>query len=138
MKKVLTFLMFLMVIAMAASSCKKDKTEEPELATQEKWLLQKANFQEFDSGNLVVDSLTDSTYTAQDYLALQTENQFEWVTDGQKINGTYKIENSVLFLANQSGSLQATIVQKTASDFVFYWDETGATKRIRYTFYYTK
>lgn len=138
MKKVLIFVMFLMVIAVAASSCKKDKPEEPQLITQEKWLLQRAVFQEFDSSNDVVDSLADTTFTAEDYLAFQTENQFEWVTDGQKINGTYKIENSTLFLANQGGSLQATIIEKTPSDFVFFWDELGASTRIRYTFYYTK
>ena len=138
MKKVLGFLMFVLVLSAIISSCKKDKTEEPALVTQEKWFLAKSIAHIFNSEGVVVDTVSDSTYTANDYLAFQTNNQFEWITDGEKINGTYKIENSILFLANQGGSLQATIVEKTTKDFVFFWDELGASSRIRYTFYYTK
>ena len=136
MKKVLSFLMFVLALSAVISSCKKDKNEEPALVTQEKWFLEKAIAHIYEAG-VVIDTTADSTYTANDYLAFQTNNQFEWVTDGEKINGTYKIENSVLYMANQSGSLQASIEQKTASRFIFFWDQiTAPNAKVRVTLYY--
>lgn len=135
MKKVLSFLMLVLIISAIFSSCKKDKNEEPQV-TGEKWLLEKAVLRAFDSAGGLVDSLTDSSFTANDYLSLQSNGKFEWVTDGQIINGNYKIENSVLFLSNQTGSLQASIVEKSSSKFTFFWDEVDISSRIRYTFYY--
>jgi hypothetical protein len=136
MKKVLGFLMFVLVLSAIISSCKKDKTEEPALVTQEKWFLAKSIAHIFNSEGVVVDTVSDSTYTANDYLAFQTNNQFEWITDGEKINGTYKIENSILYLANQTGSLQAAIEQKSATSFIFFWDQLSGTQKVRITLYY--
>ena len=135
MKKVLSFLMLVLIISVTFSSCKKDENEEPQV-TVEKWLLDKAELRAFDSGGSLLDSLTDSSFTANDYLALQSNGQFQWVTDGQVINGAYKIENSVLYLSNQTGSLQASILQKSTSEFTFFWDEVSIDSRIRYTFFY--
>ena len=136
MKKVLSFLMFVLALSAIISSCKKDKNEEPALVTQEKWFLEKSIAHIFDAAGVAIDTVSDSTYTANDYLAFQTNNQFEWVTDGEKINGTYKIENSVLYLANQSGSLQADIEQKSATNFIFFWDQGNQTQRVRITLFY--
>jgi hypothetical protein len=134
MKKNLVYLL-LALMPMFILSCKKDKAEEPRVTT-ERWILQKAMLQEYDLAGGLTDSLTDSSFTANDYLSLQSDGQFEWVTGGQKINGAYKIENSFLLLSNRTGSLQASIIQKSLSSFTFFWEEADTQGKIRYTFYY--
>ena len=135
MKKNLIYLFVALFMPMIILSCKKDKADEPQV-TAERWLLQKVMLQEYDSADGLTDSLTDSNFTVNDYLALQSDGQFEWVTGGQKINGAYKIENSFLLLSNRTGSLQASIIQKSLSAFTFFWEEADSQGKIRYTFYY--
>lgn len=146
MKKLWPCLLVFFLMPAIFSSCKKDRNEEPR-NVEEKWLFNKVVYEEYDAAGAVVDTETDSAWTADDYLALASDGNFDLVQNGQRLNGIYSIENSVLSLtytqitnSNTSVSVttKAPVVEKTSSKFTFYVEEVLAAGKFRATFYMAK
>ena len=146
MKKILPFLLVVLILPAMISSCKKDKNEAPQ-AEAEKWYFEKIVYEEFDASGALVDAETDADWTASDYLLLQNDGKFELVQAGDRIAGTYKIQGSALSLTYQEGSgtsasvtvtINAIIVEKSSTQFTFYVEESDATGKLKSTIYLNK
>ena len=146
MKKLLPWLLVLCLMPAIISSCKKDRKVEPQ-NVEERWLFDKVVYEEYDVAGVVVESETDSSWTTQDYLDLASDGNFDLVQGGQRLNGIYAIDNSVLSLtylqitnSNQTVSVttRAPVVEKTSSKFTFYVEEVSATGKDRATYYMVK
>ena len=145
MKKVLPFLLLVFLIATSVTSCKKDKDVLPE-TTAEKWFFVKGVYEEYDASGALLETQTDSAWTADDYFVLTKDGRFELVQNGRILVGTYLIEKSIMTLTYQQSngssvqtvSSTATVVEKTASKFTFFVEETIATSKYKTTIYLKK
>lgn len=143
MKKLFPYLLLMLIMPAMLSSCKKDKIDDEPSTVSEKWFFEKVVEEEYNSAGVVVNTETDTEWTVNDYLLLHTDGKFEFVQDGDKITGTYKIENSVMTLTFQETStitttITVTVAEKSASRFTFYSDETFQGVRYRSTVYLKK
>ena len=119
------------------SSCKKD--DKP-LNTPEKWIFDKVVEEEYSAAGVVVNVITDASWTVNDYLILHTDGNFELVQDGEKIAGTYKLENSVMTFnikksSTEYSTIKATVLEKSSSKFTFYSDKMLQNVKYRSTVY---
>ena len=146
MKKLFPWLLVFCLMPAIISSCKKDRKVEPQ-NVEERWLFDKVVYEEYDVAGVIVESETDSSWTAQDYLDLASDGNFDLVQGGQRLNGIYAIDNSVLSLtylqitnSNQTVSVttRAPVVEKTSSKFTFYVEEVSTNGKFRATFYMLK
>jgi len=146
MKKLWPGVLIVFLMPAIISSCKKDRNDEPQIVA-EMWYFDKVVSEQFDSTGTVVNSETDSAWTADDYLALASDGRFEILQDGDRLVGLYTIENSVLSLtynqinnANQTVSVTTTasVVEKTPSKFTFYVEQILTTGKGRVTLYLSK
>jgi hypothetical protein len=143
MKKIWPYLLLVLFLPTIISSCKKDKIVEPEIVG-EQWFFTKAIYEAFDSAGVLIDTETDLNFTANDYLLLQEDGQFELIQNNQRVVGTYTIIDSIFSLTylQQTGpnttaefTLDAGIVEKTASVFTFFVDQEELEGRFRSTLY---
>jgi hypothetical protein len=146
MKKLWPCLLVFFLMPTIFLACKKDRNDEPR-NVEEKWLFNKVVYEEYDATDSVVNTETDSVWTANDYLALASNGNFDLVQGGQRLNGIYSIENSVMSLtytqitnSNTSVSVttKAPVVEKTSSKFTFYVEEVSTMGKFRATFYMSK
>ena len=121
MKKVLPFLLLVfMATTLIVSSCKKDPKIEPVVAS-DKWLMEKAFYEMYDTAGTLLDTQTVANWTVNDYLSLRVDGKFELVQRGRILTGTYVMDSSYLTLTypqnasapSVTASLKATIVEKT-------------------------
>ena len=137
MKKLIPYLLLMLLMPAFFSSCKKD--DKP-LNTSEKWIFNKVIEEEYSSAGVVVNIITDTSWTVNDYLILLTNGNFELVQDGEKILGTYKLENSVMTFNIQKSNtefsiLKVTVLEKSSSKFTFYSDKMLQNVKYRSTVY---
>ena len=139
MKKIWPYLLFALFLPAIISSCKKDRIVEPEIVG-EQWFFTKAFYEAFDSAGVVIDTETDINFTANDYLFLLEDGRFEWIQYNQRVAGTFTIVDSVLSLTYQQqnggqATLDADIVEKTASLFTFFIEQEDSQGMIRSTLF---
>ena len=146
MKKITTYIVLAFIMAGTFSSCKKEASLKLE-GINEKWIFEKTVGDVYNLDNAIVETYKDENYTMNDYLLLQPDGKLEWVERDEQINGTYKIEKSVFTINYQENAststsfsitTKATIVEKTASSFIYYIEETGPNSKYRYTTYLKK
>ena len=137
MKKFIPYFLLMLLMPAFFSSCKKD--DKP-LNTSEKWIFNKVIEEEYSSADVVVNIITDTNWTVNDYLILYTDGNFELVQDGEKIAGTYKLENSVMTFnikksSTEYSTIKATVLEKSSSKFTFYSDKMLQNVKYRSTVY---
>ena len=146
MKKIWPYLLLVVFLATIIASCKKDKIIVPEIVG-EQWFFTKAIYEAFDSAGVLIDTETDLNFTANDYLFLQEDGKFELIQYNQRVAGTYTIIDSVFSLTylQQTGpntsaefTLDAGIIEKTASLFTFFVDQDDTEGRFRTTLFLTR
>ena len=137
MKKFIPYLLLMLLMPAFFSSCKKD--DKP-LNTSEKWIFDKVVEEEYSAAGVVVNVISDASWTVNDYLILHTDGNFELNQDGEKISGTYKLENSVMTFSIQKSNtdyatIKATVLEKSSSKFTFYSDKMLQNVKYRSTVY---
>ena len=137
MKKFIPYLLLMLLMPAFFSSCKKD--DKP-LNTPEKWIFNKVIEEEYSSADVVVNIITDTNWTVNDYLILYTDGNFELVQDGEKIAGTYRLENSVMTFSIKKSSteystIKVTVLEKSPTKFTFYSDKMLQNVKYRSTVY---
>jgi hypothetical protein len=145
MKKVLSLLLFVFFAATAIVSCKKDANVAPQV-NFEKWFFEKGIYEEFDSSGTRIGIETNTEWTANDYMSLYENGTFELVQYNRGLAGTYVIKDSTMTLTylQRSGagtvstSLDAAIVEKSATKFIFRVEETIDTSTYKSTLYLKK
>lgn len=143
MKKLVPYLLLMLILPALLPSCKKDKTEDGPQTVSEKWFFEKVVEEEYNTAGVVVNTDTDTEWTVNDYLLLQPDGKFELAQDGEKINGTYTVKNAVMTLTYQetstiSTTITVTVVEKTSSKFTFYSEEMFQGAKYRATVYLKK
>jgi hypothetical protein len=141
MKKVLPFLLLILVMATVLWSCKKNKE-----ISLDKWFFEKGLYEQYDPSGKLLSTQTDLEWTASDYFSLYEDGNFELVQNNQQLVGSYVIKDSILTLTylqrsttgTVSTSLNAAILEKSASKFTFRVDETVDTITYRSTLYLKK
>ena len=145
MKKVLPFLLFVFIVTTIVVSCKKDNVNAPQI-NFEKWLFEKGIYEEFDSVGTRTSIQTNTDWTANDYMSLYEDGTFELVQYNKGLTGRYVIKDSIMTLtylqrsgaSTVSTSLDAAIVEKSASKFIFRVEETIDTTTYKSTLYLKK
>ena len=137
MKKFIPHLLLMLLMPIFFSSCKKD--DKPS-NTSEKWIFEKVVEEEYSAAGVVVNVITDASWTVNDYLILHTDGNFELNQDGEKISGTYKLENSVMTfsvqkLSSDYATIKAIVLEKSSSKFTFYSDKMLQNVKYRSTVY---
>lgn len=142
MNKVLPYLLLVFIIPVFFLSCKKDKNNEKPKVAAEKWFFLKVVNEDYDAAGVIVDTQINDSWSVYDYFSLQPDGTFELVENSDKINGTFKIENSVMTLkyieTGVSVTVTAKVVEKSTSRFTFYVEETYPDGKFRTTHYLIK
>lgn len=145
MKKALSFLLFVFIVATIVISCKKDTVDTPQI-NFEKWFFEKGVYEEFDSTGTRINIETITDWTPNDYMSLYENGTFELVQYNRGLAGTYVIKDSIMTLTylQRSGagtvstSLDASIIEKSDTKFIFKVEETVDTTTYKSTHYLKK
>jgi hypothetical protein len=145
MKKLLPSLLLAFMLATIVISCKKDPVTAPQI-NFEKWFFEKGIYEQFDSAGTRTSIETNTDWTANDYMSLYENGTFELVQYNRGLTGTYVIKDSIMTLTylQRSGagtvstSLEAAILEKSASKFTFSVEETIDTTTYKSTLYLKK
>lgn len=145
MKKTLPLLLFIFIVATNIISCKKDRVDTPQI-NFEKWFFEKGIYEEFDATGTRTSIDTNTDWTVNDYMSLYDNGTFELVQYNRGLAGTYLIKDSIMTLTylQRSGTgtvsttLDAAIVEKSATKFIFRVEEKIDTITYKSTLYLKK
>ncbi|MEO8794691.1 MAG: hypothetical protein ABI390_04435 [Daejeonella sp.] len=143
MKKILTY--FLILSCFVFAGCKKNEIPAAK-RIDEKWALQKIEYQYFNSSGELMFSQTDIE-RSNSYILLYADLNFDLYFERELTNGTYSLGNNMINLTypkpSNSGSAKDTTVsytisKKSSAEFAFFNEKVVPEGKEKATLYFLR